>query len=64
MSKPTTVSAAMAATRTDRVAGFRASFRTWAARPTNQTFARNIGILLLVGIVFSLTTDRFLTNET
>src|SRR5260370_22000268 len=63
MSKPTTVNAAMAATRTDRVAGFRASVRTWAARPTNQTFARNIGILLLVGIVFSLTTDRFLTVE-
>src|SRR5260370_14088435 len=51
------------ATRPERVAAFSASLRTWAARPTNQTFARNIGILLLVGIVFFRTSDRVLTVE-
>jgi ribose/xylose/arabinose/galactoside ABC-type transport system permease subunit len=66
MSKPTSINerlTAASATRTERIAAFRVSFRTWASRPTNQTFARNIGILLLVGIVFSLTTDHFLTVE-
>src|SRR5260370_28172164 len=55
--------AATPATGTDRINAFRGSLRTWIARPTNQTFARNIGILILVGIVFSLTTDSFLTAE-
>ena len=66
MSKPTSINEklmAMPVTRTERIAAFRGSLRTWIARPTNQTFARNIGILILVGIVFSLTTDRFLTVE-
>ena len=66
MSKPASIDEKVPATpamRTERIAGFRGSFRTWAARPTNKTFARNIGILILVGIVFSLTTDRFLTVE-
>jgi ribose/xylose/arabinose/galactoside ABC-type transport system permease subunit len=66
MSKPTSINqklAAVPATWTERIAAFGSSLRTWTARPTNQTFARNIGILLLVGIVFSLTTDRFLTVE-
>ncbi len=66
MSKPASIDEklmAMPVTSTDRIAAFRGSLRTWIARPTNQTFARNIGILILVGIVFSLTTDRFLTVE-
>ncbi len=66
MSKPTGVNdklRIMPATRTERFPAYRTLFRMWAARPTNRTFARNIGILLLVGIVFSLTTDRFLTVE-
>ena len=66
MSKPTSINdklTAVPASRTGVVTAFRGSFRTWVARPTNQTFARNIGILVLVGIVFSLTTDSFLTAE-
>jgi ribose/xylose/arabinose/galactoside ABC-type transport system permease subunit len=54
---------AVPATRAERFGAYRGSIRTWAARPTNQTFARNIVILLAVGIVLSLTTDRFLTVE-
>jgi len=55
MSKPTSINeklTAMPVTGTERIAAFRGSFRTWIARPTNQTFTRNIGILILVGIVF------------
>ncbi len=66
MSKPTSINEKLTvapATRTERLVAYRGSLRTWIARPTNQTFARNIGILLAVGIVFSLTTDRFLTVE-
>jgi ribose/xylose/arabinose/galactoside ABC-type transport system permease subunit len=66
MSKPTSIDKklpAMPATRHTSFAVYRGSFRTWIARPTNQTFTRNIGILILVGIAFSLTTDRFLTVE-
>src|SRR5260370_41025949 len=33
------------------------------SRPPNQSFPRNIGILILVVVFFSLTTDRFLTVE-
>src|SRR5258706_1462726 len=66
MSKPTSINeklTAMPATRTERIAALRGAVRTWTARPTNQTFARNIGILILVGVLFSLTTDRFFTVE-
>ena len=52
MSKPTSVNdkwGAVQETKTERFAAYRGSLRTWVARPTNQTFARNIGILIAVG---------------
>ena len=41
----------------------RAAVRAWVAHPTNRTLLLNLGILLTVGVVLSLATDRFLTVE-
>jgi ribose/xylose/arabinose/galactoside ABC-type transport system permease subunit len=53
----------MTAPRTTSSSDPRGSLRSWAGRPTNRTLLLNLCILLAVGVVLSLATDRFLTAE-
>lgn len=54
---------ALPAARPRKTAVSRASLRSWISRPTNRTLVLNLGILLAVGAILSLATDRFLTLE-
>ena len=40
----------------------RSSFRTWFARPTSKTLVMNLGVLIGLGIWFSLAISQFLTS--